>query len=167
MVTVSAVVDTQPVVNALSQTAKSVPAIIKQMMTVIGKGSAKATNDMLKATTRGRKGIIGHRYEYDITKAYTYKADQHGVRVYPKAVDKARKNDLTVAVMSTLNYGAEIKAVKSKYLGISGGDYYARVKAVRIPGKRFVDAGMRYRDSDRYEHDLDKVIEKELKKFWG
>lgn len=167
MVTVGFVVDAEPVINALKQTAKSVPSITKQMMTVIGKGSAKATNDMLKATTRGRKGFIGHRWPYDVTRAYTYKATSGGVSVYPKKVDKTRANDLTVPVMATLNYGAEIKAVKAKYLGISGDGYHARVKAVRVPGKYFVEAGKRYRDSDKYERDLDKIIEKELKKFWG
>lgn len=167
MMTLNVTADINAVADALKQTSKQMPSITNSVMRIIGKGASKEVNRTLKGVIRGRKGKIGRGYDYQVWNAYTYgKAKRGSVSVFPKPMKESR--GLEVAVMQTLNAGAVITPRRGhKYLHVKGNGFYAMSKSIRIEGKHFVEQGVNYAEHGDYQTEVDKYIEKELKKFWG
>lgn len=163
---------TKGVEQALAQTGKGVKSIQKQTVGIIAKGYVKEIKRQITAT--GIKKRSGWLY-----KAYRYKVHKDGsARIYPQQklfhdnkADNARAKNLAVAVTSTLNYGNTINVTKGwknmKYLQISG-KYYARPKRVTIKARNFLQkAEQIYIGGGRYTEDVEKMVDKQLSKYWG
>lgn len=122
--------------TALAGTSKSLVSISRQAMSIIGKGVRKETIKAIRITTNKRTG--------ELLKAYRYKVKKDGseVNVFPKALNG--EGTIFPKVMA-LNYGT------------SNG----RLKALG-----FVQAGEKYAESNAYESEIDKMIQKELDKYW-
>lgn len=167
MMMLNVTADINAVADALKQTSKQMPQITNSVMRIIGKGASKEVNRTLKGVIKGRKGKIGRGYDYQVWNSYTYGKPRGGhVAVFPKPMQNSR--GLEVAVMQTLNAGATITPRRGhKYLHIKGDGFYALSKSIRIEGKHFVERGENYAEHGDYQIDIDKMIDKELKKFWG
>lgn len=159
--------DFEKVSKALSGTTKSVKSIQKGILSIIGRG-ARAEIKKITKSIKGN-GLVAGRYPYSIANAFTYKvkADGSKVSVYPKKIEKNRSNDLTVPVISTLNYGKNITVRNGrKYLVFQTSDGWKKCKSVKIPGHHFVEAGKSYAGSSKYNNEVEKYIQKELDKYW-
>lgn len=156
-------IDTKGVEQALSQTAKGVKSIQKQTVGIIAKGYVKEIKRQITAT--GIKKISGELY-----KAYRYKVKGDVATIYPKSQTPGKKaNTLIMAKAGTLNYGNTISVRKGrKFLQVSGSGYWARPKRVSIRGRDFLGrAENLYINNERYNADVEKMVEKQLKKYWG
>ena len=122
---------------ALSGTSKSLASISRQIMGIIGKGVKKETVKAIKALTQKHTG--------ELLKAYRYKVKKDGseVNVFPKALN-----------------GEE--SIFPKAMALSYGTNDGRIKP-----RGFVQQGEKYAESGAYESDIDKMILKELDKYWG
>ena len=122
--------------TALAGTSKSLASISRQAMGIIGKGVRNETIKAIRITTNKRTG--------ELLKAYRYKVKKDGseVNVFPKALNG--EGTIFPKVMA-LNYGT------------SNG----RLKALG-----FVQSGEKYAESNAYESEIDKMIQKELDKYW-
>lgn len=159
--------DFERVSKALSGTTKSITSIQKGILSIIGRG----TRSEIKKITKSIKGngLIAGRYPYSISSAFTYKvkADGSKVSVFPKKIEKNRPNDLTIPVISTLNYGKNISVRNGrKYLVFQTADGWKKCKSVRIPGHHFIEAGKQYAGSAKYMNEVEKYVQKELDKYW-
>lgn len=121
---------------ALSGTSKSLVTISRKTMGIIGKGVANKIRGEIKALTNKRTG--------ELLKAYRYKVKRDGseVNVFPKALNGE-------------------KSIFPKVMALSYGTKDGRLKALG-----FVQAGDRYAESGDYAAELDKMIQKELDKYW-
>lgn len=121
---------------ALAGTSKSLLSISRQTMGIIGRGVANVTTQAVKSSVEKVTG--------EMWKAYRYKVKKDGseVTVFPKAL-KGNKNIFPKAM--ALNYGT---------------------KDGRLKPRGFVQAGERYAESNAYEAEIDKMIQKELSKYW-
>lgn len=123
--------------SALSGTTKSLVSISRQTMGIIGRGAVSVVKKEIKATTQKRTG--------ELLKAYRYKVKKDGseVNVFPKGI-KNEGREIFPKVMA-LNYGT---------------------KNGRLKSRGFVQVSERYAESRAYEADIDKMIQKELAKYW-
>lgn len=143
---ISAQVDIEEVQQALSGTSKSLKSIQKSVLRIAAKGTAKQikaainTSDLQKRTG-------------ELSKAYVYKVKKDGseANVYPKALT-AKDRTLFPKAM-TLSYGHEGPT--------------KRAKSWHIAPRGFVQAGQQYAESGSYMNDVQKMIDKELEKYWG
>jgi len=155
-------IDTKGVEQALSQTAKGVKSIQKQTVGIIVKGYVKEIKRQITAAVL--KKITGELY-----RAYRYKVKGDTATIYPKSQATGRTaNALIVAKTGTLNYGNTISVRKArKFLQISG-QYFARPKKVSIRGRDFLGrAEQIYIGGGRYTTDVETMVDKQLKKYWG
>lgn len=153
---------TKGVEQALAQTGKGVKSIQKQTVGIIAKGYVKEIKRQITAT--GIKKRSGELY-----KAYRYKVKGDTAKIYPKAQESGKKaNNLLLAKVSTLNYGNTINVRNGrKFLQISG-KYYARPKRVTIKARNFLQkAEQIYIGGGRYTEDVEKMVDKQLSKYWG
>lgn len=162
--------DIQEVSKALDGTAKSLKSIRKQVLGSAAKGVVKTIKSVIQTGLKKHTGFMYSVYKYKVAK------DGSHVSIFPrpkqKSTDttkkqKASAKNLAVAITSTLNYGNTISAKKAKFLFFSDTNGFVKTKSVRIPGVGFLEAGWNYAGSDRYESEMNKIVEKELKKYWG
>lgn len=158
--------DFKPVEEALKQTSLNIITIQKKMMRDVGRRSAKMVNQVLRATTHGN-GLIAGRYEAKLTYTYHVSKDATKMSVYPQKIEPGRKNDLTIPVVSSLNYGKKIEAKYRKYLTFTVNGNFVRVKNVQIQAKNFMNSGEQYISSGAFQTDAQAILNKELKKYWG
>lgn len=143
---ISASVDIKEVQEALAGTSKSFPAIQKSVLRIAAKGTAKRikaainTSDLQKRTG-------------ELLKAYVYKVKKDGseANVFPKAL-KAKDRTIFPKAM-TLSYGHDGPT--------------KRAKGWHIAPRGFVQAGQQYAESGAYMGDVQKMVDKELEKYWG
>ena len=143
---INASVDIEEVQQALAGTSKSLNSIQKSVLRIAAKGTAKRikaainTSDLQKRTG-------------ELLKAYVYKVKKDGsqANVFPKALTGKDRTILPKAM--TLSYGHDgpTKRAKSWYIAPRG----------------FVQAGQQYAESGSYMDDVQKMIDKELEKYWG
>lgn len=155
-------IDTKGVEQALSETTKGVKSIQKQTVGIIAKGYVKEIKRQITAT--GLKKKTGELY-----KAYRYKVKGDTAKIFPKAQSSGKNaNSLIMAKVGTLNYGNSISVRKGrKFLQISG-NYFARPKKVSIRGRDFLGrAEQVYIQGGRYNADVENMVAKQLKKYWG
>lgn len=152
--------DVAQVQAALAGTSKSLKSIQRQALGAIGRGAVKRIKSVIRQTTARRTG--------ELAKAYGYKVAKDGSRasVFPRSVAVAANNHLILAKISALSYGAEISA-RRNFLQVNGRGYYARPKSVTIAPRGFVQAGEAYVQDGTYQGELERLVEKELLKYWG
>lgn len=155
--------DTKGVVQSLTQTGKGIKSIQKQTVGIIAKGYVKEIKRQITATgIKKRTGELG--------KAYRYKVKGDTATIYPASQANGKQaKSLIVAKTGSLNYGTTINVRKGrKFLQVNGGKYFARPKRVSIRGRDFLGrAENLYINNERYTQDVEKMVEKQLKKYWG
>lgn len=124
--------------NALSGTKKSLKAISKKALGVIGRGTVKAIKTAIKGS--GLKKRTG-----ELLKSYRQKVKKDGssMTVFPKALNGEKS--IFPKIMA-LSYGSEKRNLKA--LG-------------------FVQKGSEYVEKGNYSEEIDKMVKKELEKYWG
>lgn len=142
---VSVKADIDGVQKALAGTSKGMKSIQKQALGVIGRGTSKVIRKAVQATTARRTG--------ELRKAYGYKVKKDGSSVTVWPTDRAVKenNHLVLAKVSVLSYGYDAGPRKGPH----------------VRARNFVQAGKAWAEGGGYEADLQKIVDKELKKYWG
>lgn len=130
--------------NALAETNKSLKSITKQTLGIIGKGTVKTIKSAIRSSDlQQRTGELARAYKYKVKK------DAMEANVFPMASDS--KNTIFPKAM-TLSYGHEGPT--------------KRCKSWNIKGRGFVQAGKTWVNAGLYDEDVQKMIDKQLKKFW-
>ena len=150
--------DVKEAQKALSGTSKSLKSISRKVVSVAARGTVKTIKGAIRANTQRRTG--------ELLKAYRYKVEKDGSAIiFPKGADGSH---LILAKASVLTHGATITPRKGRgWLQVKGNGYFARPKEVTIRPRGFVQAGERYAKNGEYMNDLQKVVDKELAKYWG
>ena len=139
-------VDVSAVQDALSETSKSLKAIQRQTLRVVAKATAKTV----------RAAIITsdlHVRTGELRKAYTYKLKRDGTEanVYPRALTNGDRTIFPKAM--TLSYGHQGPT--------------KRFRNWRIAPRGFVQRGQQYAENGDYMDEVQKLIDKELEKYWS
>lgn len=122
---------------ALSGTSKSLASISRQTLGVIARGAVATVKKEIRSTTQKRTGELLRAYRYKI------KRDGSEANVFPKAL---KGNDTIFPKAMALSYGTN-----------DG----------RIKPRGFVQKGEDYVDKGGYEPEIQKLIDKELAKYWN
>lgn len=122
---------------ALSGTSKRLVSISRQTLGIIARGTVKTIKAEVRALTTKRTG--------ELLKAYRYKVKKDGsvANVFPKAL--SGKDTIFPKAMA-LSYGTNDGKLKA--LG-------------------FVQSGEKYAESGAYQSEIEKMIQKELNKYWS
>ncbi len=139
-------VDVSAVQDALSQTSKSLKAIQRDTLRVVARATAKTV----------RAAIISsdlHVRTGELRKAYTYKLKRDGseANVYPRALTNGDRTIFPKAM--TLSYGHQGPT--------------KRARNWRIVPRGFVQRGQQYAENGDYMDEVQKLIDKELDKYWS
>ena len=139
-------VDVSAVQDALSQTSKSLKSIQRSTLRVVARATAKTV----------RAAIISsdlHVRTGELRKAYTYKLKRDGTEanVYPRALTSGDRTIFPKAM--TLSYGHNGPT--------------KRFRNWRIVPRGFVQRGQQYAENGDYMDEVQKLIDKELEKYWS
>lgn len=139
-------VDVSAVQNALSETSKSLKSIQRSTLRVVARATAKTV----------RAAIISsdlHVRTGELRKAYTYKLKRDGseANVYPRALTNGDRTIFPKAM--TLSYGHQGPT--------------KRFRNWRIVPRGFVQRGQQYAENGDYMPEVQKLIDKELEKYWS
>jgi len=139
-------VDVSAVQDALSETSKSLKAIQRDTLRVVARATAKTV----------RAAIISsdlHVRTGELRKAYTYKLKRDGseANVYPRALTSGDRTIFPKAM--TLSYGHQGPT--------------KRARNWRIAPRGFVQRGQQYAENGDYMDEVQKLIDKELEKYWS
>ena len=139
-------VDVSAVQDALSETSKSLKAIQRDTLRVVARATAKTV----------RAAIISsdlHVRTGELRKAYTYKLKRDGseANVYPRALTNGDRTIFPKAM--TLSYGHQGPT--------------KRARNWRIVPRGFVQRGQQYAENGDYMDGVQKLIDKELNKYWS
>lgn len=133
---ISVEADAQGAQKALEGTKKSLKSVRLGVLRIVGRGTVKAIKSGIRAS--GIKKRTG-----ELLKCYGYKVKKDGseVNVFPKAKGDSR----IFPKVYVLNYG--------------------------LPGTRhrpysFIEKGEKYAEENSYDNEINKYIQKELKKYW-
>lgn len=141
---ISVEADIEEVIKALDSTNKGLKSIQKQTIGIIAKGTVKAIKTVIKSSVNNHTNELINAYRYKVKK------DGSEGNVYPKALN----NDSTIYPKAmTLSYGHSGPTKTSK-------NWY-------IKPRGFVQAGKLYVESGGYNAEVEKMIDKQLKKYWG
>ena len=139
-------VDVSAVQDALSETSKSLKSIQRSTLRVVARATAKTV----------RAAIITsdlHVRTGELRKAYTYKLKRDGTEanVYPRALTSGDRTIFPKAM--TLSYGHNGPT--------------KRFRNWRIAPRGFVQRGQQYAENGDYMDEVQKLIDKELEKYWS
>ena len=139
-------VDVSAVQDALSETSKSLKSIQRSTLRVVARATAKTV----------RAAIISsdlHVRTGELRKAYTYKLKRDGTEanVYPRALTSGDRTIFPKAM--TLSYGHQGPT--------------KRFRNWRIAPRGFVQRGQQYAENGDYMDEVQKLIDKELDKYWS
>lgn len=139
-------VDVSAVQDALSETSKSLKSIQRSTLRVVARATAKTV----------RAAIITsdlHVRTGELRKAYTYKLKRDGTEanVYPRALTNGDRTIFPKAM--TLSYGHNGPT--------------KRFRNWRIAPRGFVQRGQQYAENGDYMDEVQKLIDKELEKYWS
>ena len=139
-------VDVSAVQDALSETSKSLKSIQRSTLRVVARATAKTV----------RAAIISsdlHVRTGELRKAYTYKLKRDGseANVYPRALTNGDRTIFPKAM--TLSYGHNGPT--------------KRFRNWRIAPRGFVQRGQQYAENGDYMDEVQKLIDKELEKYWS
>ena len=137
--------DVSAVQEALAGTSKSLKAIERQTLRIAAKATAKRIRALIGSS--GLKSRTG-----ELKKAYAYKVKKSGTEavVFPKALNGGKT---IFPKAMTLSYGHEGKT--------------ARASNWKIAPCGFVQGGQAYAESGEYMGEVQKMVDKELQKYWG
>ena len=135
--------DVSAVQEALAGTAKSVKAIERQTLRIAAKATAKRVKALIASS--GLESRTG-----ELKKAYSYKVKKSEAVVFPKALGSG---ETIFPKAMTLSYGH------------SGPT--ARAASWSVAARGFVQGGQAYAESGGYMGDVQKMVDKELEKYWG
>lgn len=130
--------------KALSGTSKSLVSIRNQVLGIIGKYGVKAVKNAIR--TSGLKKRTGELQKAYVRKLNRRKGEEN---LYPVSLGDRKKTIFSKA--QALSYGARNEK-KPKW---------------KITGKGFVQKGWEAVEGDSYRAEIDQMIDKELKKYWG
>lgn len=139
-------IDVSAVQDALSETSKSLKSIQRSTLRVVARATAKTV----------RAAIITsdlHVRTGELRKAYTYKLKRDGTEanVYPRALTSGDRTIFPKAM--TLSYGHNGPT--------------KRFRNWRIAPRGFVQRGQQYAENGDYMDEVQKLIDKELEKYWS
>ena len=139
-------VDVSAVQDALSETSKSLKSIQRSTLRIVARATAKTV----------RAAIISsdlHVRTGELRKAYTYKLKRDGseANVYPRALTSGDRTIFPKAM--TLSYGHQGPT--------------KRFRNWRIAPRGFVQRGQQYAENGDYMDEVQKLIDKELEKYWS
>lgn len=139
-------VDVSAVQEALSETSKSLKSIQRSTLRVVASATAKTV----------RAAIISsdlHVRTGELRRAYTYKLKRDGseANVYPRALTNGDRTIFPKAM--TLSYGHQGPT--------------KRARNWRIVPRGFVQRGQQYAENGDYMDEVQKLIDKELEKYWS
>lgn len=139
-------VDVSAVQDALSETSKSLKSIQRSTLRIVARATAKTV----------RAAIISsdlHVRTGELRKAYTYKLKRDGTEanVYPRALTSGDRTIFPKAM--TLSYGHNGPT--------------KRFRNWRIAPRGFVQRGQQYAENGGYMDEVQKLIDKELEKYWS
>ena len=139
-------VDVSAVQDALSETSKSLKSIQRSTLRVVARATAKTV----------RAAIITsdlHVRTGELRKAYTYKLKRDGTEanVYPRALTSGDRTIFPKAM--TLSYGHNGPT--------------KRFRNWRIAPRGFVQRGQQYAENGDYMDEVQKLIHRELEKYWS
>ncbi len=139
-------VDVSAVQDALSETSKSLKSIQRSTLRIVARATAKTV----------RAAIITsdlHVRTGELRKAYTYKLKRDGTEanVYPRALTSGDRTIFPKAM--TLSYGHNGPT--------------KRFRNWRIAPRGFVQRGQQYAENGGYMDEVQKLIDKELEKYWS
>ncbi len=156
---ISISVDISEVQAALSATAKSLKSISRQTMGIAARTTVKALKTAIRQTTKRQTGELSRAYRYKVKK------DGSSASVFPRT---ASGNHLVLAKIATLSYGNDISVRPGRtWLSVKGRGYFARPRTVHIPARNFVRQGESFAENGGYMDEVQKMIDRELAKFWG
>lgn len=140
-------VDVSSVQEALAGTSKSLKAIERQTLRIAAKATARQVRALITASDL-------HRRTGELRKAYTYKVKKSGSEavVFPKALGGGKSDTIFPKAM-TLSYGHDGKTERASHW--------------RIAPRGFVQGGQQYAESGAYMDEVQKMVDKELDKYWG
>lgn len=143
---INAHVEIEEVQKALAGTSKSLMSIQKSVLRIAAKGTAKQIKAAISTSDL-------HKRTGELAKAYVYKVKKDGseANVFPKALTSKDRTIFPKAM--TLSYGHEGPT--------------KRAKAWHIAPRGFVQSGQQYAESGSYMDNVQKMIDKELEKYWG
>ena len=139
-------VDVSAVQDALSETSKSLKSIQRSTLRIVARATAKTV----------RAAIITsdlHVRTGELRKAYTYKLKRDGTEanVYPRALTSGDRTIFPKAM--TLSYGHNGPT--------------KRFRNWRIAPRGFVQRGQQFAENGGYMDEVQKLIDKELEKYWS
>lgn len=139
-------VDVSAVQDALSETSKSLKSIQRATLRIVARATAKTV----------RAAIITsdlHVRTGELRKAYTYKLKRDGTEanVYPRALTSGDRTIFPKAM--TLSYGHNGPT--------------KRFRNWRIVPRGFVQRGQLFAENGGYMDEVQKLIDKELEKYWS
>lgn len=139
-------VDIEEVEKALAGTSKSLKAIRKSVLRIAAKETAKRVKAAISASDLQRR-------TGELAKAYVYKVKKDGseANVFPKAL--TRKDETIFPKAMTLSYGHDGPTKRSAFW--------------HIAPRGFVQSGQQYAESGAYMTEVQKMVDKELEKYWG
>lgn len=139
-------VDIEEVEKALAGTSKSLKAIRKSVLRIAAKETAKRVKAAISASDL-------HRCTGELAKAYVYKVKRDGseANVFPKALTGKDKTIFPKAM--TLSYGHDGPTKRAAFW--------------HIAPRGFVQSGQQYAESGAYMTEVQKMVDKELEKYWG
>ncbi len=150
--------------RALQETALNQKTIMRKVLRVIGGKAVKEIKKEIASSTKRRTG--------ELRQAYTCRINKEGTSavLYAKSGRQRKGKDKKTSIypkLMALNYGAEITAKNARYLQVSGKDFYARKKSIKIAGRGFLQrAWSLYMGSGHYIQDVQRLVDNELAKFW-
>jgi len=139
-------VDVSAVQEALSETSKSLKSIQRATLRVVARATAgKVRAAIIQSDLHVRTG--------ELRKAYTYKLKRSGDEavVFPRALTSGDRTIFPKAM--TLSYGHEGPT--------------KRFRSWRIAPRGFVQRGQQYAENGSYMDEVQKLIDKELEKYWS
>lgn len=139
-------VDVSAVQDALSETSKSLKAIQRDTLRVVARATAKTVRAAIVSSDL-------HVRTGELRKAYTYKLKRDGTEanVYPRALTNGDRTIFPKAM--TLSYGHQGPT--------------KRARNWRIVPRGFVQRGQQYAENGDYMDEVQKLIDKELDKYWS
>lgn len=138
-------VDIEEVEKALAGTSKSLKAIRKSVLRIAAKETAKRVKAAISASDLQRR-------TGELAKAYVYKVKKDGseANVFPKALTGNGRTIYPKAM--TLSYGHDGPT--------------KRAASWHIAPRGFVQSGQQYAESGAYMTEVQKMVDKELEKYW-
>jgi len=143
---ITAQIDVSPVQEALAETSKSLKSIQRATLRVVARATAgKVRAAIIQSDLHVRTG--------ELRKAYTYKLKRSGNEaiVFPRALTSGDRTIFPKAM--TLSYGHNGPT--------------KRFRNWRITPRGFVQRGQEYAENGNYMDEVQKLIDKELEKYWS